>query len=445
MKRKLIICARLIVFSTFLFAKLALAEKASDNAATYYNRAFELCTYTYKSSIGEKVLEVAKNGWVEEDKKLEKLLKKNEPAIAEFEKGIKLQKCDFAFGETHDNPYTEPVANLLKTQALAHLILLKGRLVERNGDYSRAIEQYLSALTFAEHISQNKLLISVMVTSAIQVLTLRPLQQYLENEQADSKICKQILTFLQKISSKKGTLVEAMAREREGFNWSGRLCITGWQNKIAEDAGKLNKDKMQKTEIFINSLSESFKAVADKYYGALIQFAKTNSAADKQHFENEISYLTNKYPTEDKALEKVTQFESSLLKDPDSRTEETANTLAGLLAAIALPNLAPAMEHYYLPEAKFRALLAAAAIRVYAAEKGRFPDTLSDLVPEYLASIPIDPWSQDVLKYVKTKDKILIYSFGPDRTDNSGAGTGYETSKELEGKDLIFSLLLDSD
>ena len=109
------------------------------------------------------------------------------------------------------------------------------------------------------------------------------------------------------------------------------------------------------------------------------------------------------------------------------------------------PNFAKSSKLYYLPEAKFRALLVAAAIRVYAAENGRFPDTLSDLVPEYLVSVPIDPWSQDVLKYVKTKEKILVYSFGPDRTDNSGAGTGYERSKELEGKDLIFSLLLDSD
>jgi hypothetical protein len=89
--------------------------------------------------------------------------------------------------------------------------------------------------------------------------------------------------------------------------------------------------------------------------------------------------------------------------------------------------------------------LAAAAIRVYAAQKRKFADTLDELVPEYLASVPIDPWSQDVLKYVKTKERILVYSFGPDRTDNHGTGTGYETSKELEGKDLIFSLLLDSD
>lgn len=446
MNRKLITCVGSIIFSVFLLTKATLAEETSDNAATYYNRAFELCTYTYKSAIGEKVLEVAKSGWLEEDKKLEKLLKKNESAIAEFEKGAKLKSCDFTFGKVYDSPFEEPLAHLVKTRELTHLVLLKGRLDEHNGEYSRAIEQYLSALSFAEHISQNKLLVSVMVTSVMQGLSLRPLQQYLENKQADPKLCKGILSFLQGLEFRKTTLVEAIEREKERFIWSGRQTITALQKKITEDEDKLDKDQIEKTKAFINNLSESFKAIADKYYGALIKFAQTNSEADQRYFEDQINTLTAKYSAKDKnPLEKFSEIESLLLKDPANMTKGVANTIAEILAAISIPNFVRAAETYYIVEAKFRTLLAAAAIRVYAAEKGKFADTLNDLVPEYLASVPIDPWSQDELKYVKSEKRLLVYSFGPDRTDNHGTGTGYETSKELEGKDLIFSLLLDSD
>ena len=230
-----------------------------------------------------------------------------------------------------------------------------------------------------------------------------------------------------------------------------------WTLKIDEESKLPSFQEPEKEgdlprPIYINSEGKEIALDPVGMYDKIITMGKSEKQlrGDNKRLEGQIELFADieDIPVwkeeADKALEKVAQFESSLLKDPDSRTEEAAKTIAELLAVIALPNLAKAVEHYCLPEAKFRALLAAAAIRVYMEEKGRFPDTLSDLVPEYLASVPIDPWSQDVLKYVKTKEKILVYSFGPDRTDNNGAGTGYERSKELEGKDLIFSLLLDS-
>lgn len=444
MNSKFAVCINLLIVSIFLFAKPTLAEEVSDNAATYYNKAFELCTFSYKSAISKKVEDVVKNGWVSKDKELEELLKQNEPAIAEFEKGINLEKCDFAFGKVYNNPFEEPMPKLVKTRDLVNLIILKGRLSEYNKEYSQAIEQYLSALSFAQHISQSKLLVSVMMAKAIEGLALRPIQQYLEREQPDDQLCKEILLFLQNIAAKRTTLAEAMEREKEVYIWAGRQMIVGIENKLKQDTSKLTNDQLTKVDIFIKNLSESFKAIGDKYYGMLIKFAQTNLLTDKQIFEDELETLRRKFLIQNKSFEEyLNDMISFMSESPDRGTEEMANRIAELFALISMPNLVRTSEHYYLCEAKSKILVVATAIKIYAVEKNKIPDMLSELVPDYLNSIPIDPWSQKELKYIKTDKDFLVYSLGPDRTDNNGTGTGYEEIRELEGKDIVFSASLD--
>jgi len=54
------------------------------------------------------------------------------------------------------------------------------------------------------------------------------------------------------------------------------------------------------------------------------------------------------------------------------------------------------------------AAITALAVQQYRLEKGRLPDTLTDLVPEYLDSIPRDPFIDAPLKYKKTPTTFTI-------------------------------------
>jgi hypothetical protein len=60
------------------------------------------------------------------------------------------------------------------------------------------------------------------------------------------------------------------------------------------------------------------------------------------------------------------------------------------------------------------------ALAAYRAEKGHYPEKLDDLSPDYLERIPEDVFTGQPLKYNRTADGYLLYSFGPNMTDDGG-------------------------
>ncbi len=51
-------------------------------------------------------------------------------------------------------------------------------------------------------------------------------------------------------------------------------------------------------------------------------------------------------------------------------------------------------------------------------ENGRLPETLGELVPEYLDDVPRDDFDGEPLRY--DRDKKVVYSVGEDLTDDGG-------------------------
>jgi hypothetical protein len=84
-----------------------------------------------------------------------------------------------------------------------------------------------------------------------------------------------------------------------------------------------------------------------------------------------------------------------------------------------------------------RLLTVGLAIRAYRVKHEEIPHSLSDLVPDYLEKIPIDPFDPagGPLRFVRRDETYIIYSVGDDGVDNGG------TAKELgrypsHGEDL---------
>ena len=87
-------------------------------------------------------------------------------------------------------------------------------------------------------------------------------------------------------------------------------------------------------------------------------------------------------------------------------------------------------------DARRRIVVTAAAICRYRAKHGRLPQTLDELTPEQLVFVPKDPFDGEPLKLRKTDDGLMIYSIGPDMTDNGGQPFDRKTR---EG-DMTFTL-----
>ena len=71
-------------------------------------------------------------------------------------------------------------------------------------------------------------------------------------------------------------------------------------------------------------------------------------------------------------------------------------------------------------EAIFRATSAAVAAELYRREHGRLPNTLRDLVPQYLSKVPRDPCDGQPLRYRRLANGALFYSVGKNLADEDG-------------------------
>ena len=78
------------------------------------------------------------------------------------------------------------------------------------------------------------------------------------------------------------------------------------------------------------------------------------------------------------------------------------------------------MELLHHSELWLRSAILVLAIRHYEATENKLPPDLTTLVPDYLPSLPLDPFSIQPFVYRPAGTKFVLYSVGRDCTDNGG-------------------------
>jgi hypothetical protein len=92
-------------------------------------------------------------------------------------------------------------------------------------------------------------------------------------------------------------------------------------------------------------------------------------------------------------------------------------------------------------QAEIELLTADFAIREFHEVEGRWPAALSEMVPQYFRTLPIDPFTGHGLLYQRTDDGFMLYSVGRDKTDNGGRFTKTTIYHRDAGYDLDLETL----
>jgi hypothetical protein len=90
---------------------------------------------------------------------------------------------------------------------------------------------------------------------------------------------------------------------------------------------------------------------------------------------------------------------------------------------IMMPSLARATTMHVRSIALLRAAQAAVAAEQFRIDHVRFPESLEELVPDYLVAIPIDPFDGQTLRIKPTEQGIVIYSIDENLFDDGGEVT----------------------
>lgn len=107
-------------------------------------------------------------------------------------------------------------------------------------------------------------------------------------------------------------------------------------------------------------------------------------------------------------------------------------------------------EPYVALLAQARAADSALAALQFFRDRGHFPDALEELTPRYMAKVPRDPYTHDSpLRYDKDANRVVVYSLGPNFTDNGGHRCAQlrkrnRVNQEESKADIVFVIRLDA-
>jgi len=90
------------------------------------------------------------------------------------------------------------------------------------------------------------------------------------------------------------------------------------------------------------------------------------------------------------------------------------------LVRLLLPALSQAARAYSRDRAWCDAVAVTCAALRYQRERGVWPTQASDLVPNYLTSVPLDPWDGSPVRMATDANGLRIWSVGEDGVDNQG-------------------------
>jgi hypothetical protein len=99
------------------------------------------------------------------------------------------------------------------------------------------------------------------------------------------------------------------------------------------------------------------------------------------------------------------------------------------LTAALFPALTAAFDVKSKILAARSVLLTAIAAKRYSLKTGRPPEQLADLVPEFLPTIPLDPFDGQPLRFRCSDKTLVIYSIGKDGKDDGGQNASWDSSE----------------
>ncbi len=94
--------------------------------------------------------------------------------------------------------------------------------------------------------------------------------------------------------------------------------------------------------------------------------------------------------------------------------------IAAFVSKMMLSSIHLIRQRVHVCNANQRALEILCAVELYHAKYQKYPDSIDQLAPEFLAQIPVDTFDGKPMRYLNGPDRITVYSVGPNGKDEHG-------------------------
>jgi hypothetical protein len=258
------------------------------------------------------------------------------------------------------------------------LAIHKARVDRADGQYLKAARDAIDTLRLGHDMATQRMIIAALVGVACEAIGLSSLEQTIPHLTAAE--CRSAIEWLQQAEAERIPFREVVEGE-------------------AIFARRTFIDGIVEAEVDLAEIERESELPA----GSMDDLATSWRAMDEL-IEGALAYADQPYWAADLEVE---------VDDPLAELFFGGDTLAFCRMPIARA------------QALSRIALAHLASQAYWRDNGQPPDSLTTLAPEYLAEVPTDTFSGKPLQAKRDGERFVIYSVGPDGTDDGG--------KEVEG------------
>jgi len=388
-----------------------------DNAATYYLRAIEAVPPlargldpAYDAALSqpwERQRWPEFYAWFERTAEARQLLRE----------AARRERCQFPLltqrpGETLLMAFLLP--HLAHMRSLARLLIIEGHLREAEDKPQEALQCYLLTYPLGRHAASDPMLIAGLVGLAVQKMGNQAIRSCLSRHELSEDTLARLNLALVEAEKCLPDRRRWIVGERAMGMQVAEPVILPQMGRITQMTGGAAADvDLSFADAFVTS--RAFR----------ILWPDRTIRSDLEGF----------YRNLDALAQKTTWELASALRQEEGKGL-IANSIRdwNLIARMVLPSVHRAHLQYIHGATLHAALRQIVALQRYRLRHRRFPDELTQLVPDFLPQLPPDPYSGEAFKYRHENDGWLLYSVGQDLRDDGGV----HEERGGGGGDIIF-------
>ncbi len=374
-----------------LVAWYRLPEGAAENAADYYLDAFTC----YVPPAEEDANKVPWAGTAQRPGRVERLSDPNREAIGRFlaantkasdllHEAAGIPACRYPFSFRKDHGILLPW--LAEIRKATFLLACESLMYTDQGDQDKVTQSIEAGLAVGDSLLREPVLTSQLVRGSIRSAVLTNLERVLSGHQLSNEQLAAIDRGLAR-GSDPNAYYRGLVGERASH--LDLLQEPGGLNSISSSAG-----------------TKPIGPVGSAVYSGLGLMRR-----DQGEY---LEIMANRL----KVLELPEPQRQAAAKAMDEQVQRIPSTHVGTRMLVG--PLARLDELDLRSQAHLRAARTAIAIERFRLKSGSLPTDANALVPEYLASVPLDPFTGEAIKYRPLAKGYVVYSVGNDLSDDAG-------------------------
>lgn len=305
----------------------------------------------------------------------------------------------------------------------------KAKIEREYGDINKSLKASIIGLKLSKSLANEPAVIYQLVRFALDGIALGELEETLNKGEGNLELYQSLIDEIEK-ERKVNIINFALKGEFVCCN----LTLFSQYRKLGEKAFELTEEQKK---IEVSHGADIFKQIKDKKQAFKNIYLKSGCKTPEEFFgkeeifsfkiQSKVIPLTEKpYWQVSKKLEKI---------DADIENLQDKSLLSNIISS--------SNQRLYMSEALYDAQLGAAEIvianKIYKAKHGEYVDSPSQLSPEILPSIPLDPFTGKDYIYKKKDKGFIIYSVGQNLKDDNGTKRIYrKNSPAYENYDIAW-------